>query len=365
MNISYDEKLKCEIGKDMSYGAGSKSNEQLDSCTNTPKAKCFDSGIMNTSSLGLCDFGSAVNNFDMSLSPLVFLKFSYCSVVSVKEKFCFEPTKSFTLDINLLAVPGIQLIGLWQKVLVEFESSQVTDLVVSKWSILLGKDLVCVAKANTDKQTWDLKDSYCTLLYTLPIGITAHDLSDLVQSYGGKTCYISRNSAPVSYPVSFSGATWSSVISGFPKNSYSTLLVENNLSIGSVDSLMPVVTILALHISVLEHSHENMSDQVTDISYKLDRLLAVSSVNFAVPLSPEHNPMLDMVVDAPLFVPSVPSVVTTVSQEIFLSGAHVLTAKVGGLKANLTVLKNLVKAILNKLDSFCSGSSMITPFFPQ
>ncbi|KAG9294262.1 hypothetical protein G9A89_021621 [Geosiphon pyriformis] len=63
----------------------------------------------------------------------------------------------------------IQLIGLWQKTLMEFESPEVASLVASKW------------------------DQYRALLYTLPVGITAHDLSDLLDSYGEKTCFIGRN----------------------------------------------------------------------------------------------------------------------------------------------------------------------------
>ncbi|KAG9302026.1 hypothetical protein G9A89_021070 [Geosiphon pyriformis] len=46
----------------------------------------------------------------------------------------------------------IQLIGLWQKALVEFESSEIADLVTAKWSVLMEKDSICVAKAVDDKQ---------------------------------------------------------------------------------------------------------------------------------------------------------------------------------------------------------------------
>ncbi|KAG9290133.1 hypothetical protein G9A89_010439 [Geosiphon pyriformis] len=80
----------------------------------------------------------------------------------------------------------VQLIGLWQKALVEYELSEMADLVAARWSVLMGKDSVRVAKANIDKQTW-------ALLYTLPVGTNAHDLSSLLESYGGKTCYIGRN----------------------------------------------------------------------------------------------------------------------------------------------------------------------------
>ncbi|KAG9307151.1 hypothetical protein G9A89_016979 [Geosiphon pyriformis] len=88
--------------------------------------------------------------------------------------------KEISVDLSRLAIELVfskfgqvisirmQLIRLWQKALVKFESSD---------SILVDKDSVHVA-----------------LLYTLLIGTTAHDLSDLVNSYGEKTCFIGHNS---------------------------------------------------------------------------------------------------------------------------------------------------------------------------
>ncbi|KAG9306835.1 hypothetical protein G9A89_005736 [Geosiphon pyriformis] len=87
----------------------------------------------------------------------------------------------------------MQLIGLWQKALVEYKSSKIADLVAVRWFVFMGKDSVHVAKTSVDKQT----DQHQALLYTLPVGTTAHDLSALVEAYGGKTCFIGRN--PSSY----------------------------------------------------------------------------------------------------------------------------------------------------------------------
>ncbi|KAG9290028.1 hypothetical protein G9A89_010334 [Geosiphon pyriformis] len=84
----------------------------------------------------------------------------------------------------------VQLIGLWQKALVEYDSSEIADLVAARWSVLMEKDSVRMAKASINKQTW-------VLLYTLPVGTTTHDLSGLVEAYGRRTCYIGCN--PTSY----------------------------------------------------------------------------------------------------------------------------------------------------------------------
>ncbi|KAG9306250.1 hypothetical protein G9A89_016154 [Geosiphon pyriformis] len=86
------------------------------------------------------------------------------------------------------SVSGVmQLIGLWQKALVKFESSDVASLVASKWSVLVGKDSVHIALAVNDKELW------VALLYTLPVGMIAYDLSDLLKLYGEKTCLIRCN----------------------------------------------------------------------------------------------------------------------------------------------------------------------------
>ncbi|KAG9306308.1 hypothetical protein G9A89_018191 [Geosiphon pyriformis] len=88
----------------------------------------------------------------------------------------------------------MQLISLWQKALVEYESFEITELVTANWSITIGKDSVQVAKAIGDKQSWVSRDQHRTLLYTLPVGTTAYDLSGLLDSYGEKICFIGHNS---------------------------------------------------------------------------------------------------------------------------------------------------------------------------
>ncbi|KAG9296993.1 hypothetical protein G9A89_008579 [Geosiphon pyriformis] len=87
----------------------------------------------------------------------------------------------------------MQLIGLWQKTLVKFESLNVASLVASKWSVFMEKNSMCVALAISNKKLWITKNCYQTLLYTLPVGITAHNLSDLLNLYNGKTCFIGCN----------------------------------------------------------------------------------------------------------------------------------------------------------------------------
>ncbi|KAG9296583.1 hypothetical protein G9A89_015175 [Geosiphon pyriformis] len=75
----------------------------------------------------------------------------------------------------------IQLIGLWQKTVVEFAELDQTKQLAAKWSFLIGKDLVCVAIT---------VNRFRALLFTLLVGTTAHNLGTFLDGAGGKTCVI-------------------------------------------------------------------------------------------------------------------------------------------------------------------------------
>ncbi|KAG9298347.1 hypothetical protein G9A89_002835 [Geosiphon pyriformis] len=86
----------------------------------------------------------------------------------------------------------IQLVGMWQKAVVEFAKSGQAEQLASKWSFLIEKDSVRVAKAMRDCNIWVSRDHFRTLLFTLLVGTTTHDLSNLLDKTGGRTCIINR-----------------------------------------------------------------------------------------------------------------------------------------------------------------------------
>ncbi|KAG9304441.1 hypothetical protein G9A89_020003 [Geosiphon pyriformis] len=119
--------------------------------------------------------------------------------------------KSFTLDINLSAVEGKSAMAkthvirkLFSRInvnqnptywfmaegVVEFAELEQAVSLAAKQSFLIGKDLVCVAMAVGDHNTWASRDQFRMLLFTLPVGTTAHDLSDLLDGAGRKNCII-------------------------------------------------------------------------------------------------------------------------------------------------------------------------------
>ncbi|KAG9303953.1 hypothetical protein G9A89_005863 [Geosiphon pyriformis] len=64
-----------------------------------------------------------------------------------------EAVRAALSEFRIIKSIKMQLVGLWQKAVVEFEQSDHTDLVAAKWSILIGKDAVRVARSDLDKES--------------------------------------------------------------------------------------------------------------------------------------------------------------------------------------------------------------------
>ncbi|KAG9290319.1 hypothetical protein G9A89_007050 [Geosiphon pyriformis] len=108
-----------------------------------------------------------------------------------------EAVCTVLFEFGIIKSIKMQLVGLWQKTVVEFEQSDHTDLVVAEWSILIRKDVVWVARSDLDKESWDARNQHRVLLYTLPLGTTAHNIWDFIGFVGGKMCVIDHH--PVIY----------------------------------------------------------------------------------------------------------------------------------------------------------------------
>ncbi|KAG9305250.1 hypothetical protein G9A89_001512 [Geosiphon pyriformis] len=68
------------------------------------------------------------------------------------------------------------------------------DLVTAKWSILIRKDVVHIARSNMNKELWDAKDNHRVLLYILSVRTNAHNIWDFIGSVSRKTCMINQHS---------------------------------------------------------------------------------------------------------------------------------------------------------------------------
>ncbi|KAG9307729.1 hypothetical protein G9A89_023294 [Geosiphon pyriformis] len=71
------------------------------------------------------------------------------------------------------------------KAVVKFAESSQADLLATRWLFLIRKDSVRMAKAAS-------RDQFRVLLFTLPVGTTAHDFGNLLEEASGKTCVINQ-----------------------------------------------------------------------------------------------------------------------------------------------------------------------------
>ncbi|KAG9302483.1 hypothetical protein G9A89_006447 [Geosiphon pyriformis] len=235
----------------------------------------------------------------------------------------------------------------------------------------MGKDLVCVALAINDKQTWISRNQHQALLYTLPVGTNVHNLSCLLESYGGKTCYIGCN--PNSYvcdrcavicfgdeasklaaidtvPV-FKGAQ---VAGGSPFHVTFSDLIGAGLHFGLVYSSMvtdsPTISHLNDWLAILERSLELLTDHVSGILVRLESIDLVPVMTPSLSLlsvvseTLTSNVNSDMIMNTALVSSGTPlSVIYNAVVEFSSSSSKVLTAKVGGLETKLIALEALLK----------------------
>ncbi|KAG9296087.1 hypothetical protein G9A89_011939 [Geosiphon pyriformis] len=449
-SISNLENMKDTVAEETSYADSNTSEVDNTMDDATPKKTRTRTYVMRNK-LKTISFNN-LSNDNNNILTLPVPKFSGAKCL-LSVKLCvinrqnFEPVKSFTLDIELSAVLGktiklslkrarelaihekivannnipinllklavesvfskfgkvvsikMQLIGLWQKALVEFELFEIADLV----------DSVHVAKAINNKQSWISRDLHQALLYTLPIGMTAHDLSNLLKSYGKKTCFIGHN--PSSYVcdrcvvvcfgdetsklavigsilvfkgfdhismecslgensgarVFFGNKTWAQVAGRSLSRVVSSVFSDAGVFSGgkplSLVSSSPNVSGLSNCLAALECSLELLADQVSDILKRLNGVELVLLVPlFCVFLPAVFMPkvsvlILDMLADSMLASSDPLSSNVDVSDAGFGSSiSKVLITKVGGLESKLLALDASVSIVLVRLDLLCSGA---------
>ncbi|KAG9289270.1 hypothetical protein G9A89_007515 [Geosiphon pyriformis] len=259
----------------------------------------------------------------------------------------------------------IQLIGLWQKALVEFDSSEIVSLVAFMWSVSMGKNSVRVALAVEDKQTCAVvcfENEAAKLVATgsVPVfrGVNLHWAGLFLAC-----CAICKHFGHVGGNYSVDGNS----------GSHERQVVTDQdclhgadaffgAKVLSVDSFSHDVSGLNDHLAVLECSLKLLADQVSDILKRLSGiklvLLAAPSHVFSLKVFAFNVPIsgLDMAVDTPL--PSSNSshlVSNSVIAELGPSSSKILTSKISGLESKLSALEVSVGSVLMKLDLLCSA----------
>ncbi|KAG9304137.1 hypothetical protein G9A89_019699 [Geosiphon pyriformis] len=299
----------------------------------------------------------------------------------------------------------IQLIGLWQKALMKYESSEIADLVAARLSVFMEKNSVCVAKTISDKQIWVSRNQHQTLLHTLLVGTIAYNLSDLLVSYDKKTCFIGYDPNSYVYDrcaiVCFENKTflltiisstlvfksvnlcWAGLFLAccaqyiqFGHISVDCTVDENSGSHGKwmAPIACPVSFVsnplsnpcLVDCLASLKCFLELLSDQVSIIMKKLSfvELVLLTNMSYVFPPITQaflaSNLDLNMVLDNMLTSPA-PSllIIVDIFADFNSSSSKILTTKVGGLESKMVGLKVLVESVLERLDCLCSGLGLL------
>ncbi|KAG9304055.1 hypothetical protein G9A89_005965 [Geosiphon pyriformis] len=325
--------------------------------------------------------------------------------------------KEIPIDLPRLAVESV--FSKFGKIaLVELELSEVANQIASMWSVFMGKDSVCMALAINNKQI----DQHWALLYTLSVDITAHNLSDLLVFYDGKSCFISCNPslyvrdrcavicfgdevsklaaistipifksvvsdqnqvclagiykkkmAPIAWPVSFGGKTWAQVAG----NSSSHMVLLDVSGSGSPSSIKPFsitsgsldISDLSGHMASLECSLEFLANQISGIVKKLSfvELVSLVSSSYVSPSDVSVSVILvvdsDMALDGGLILSTLfVSGVNVLNAVLSLSGLKVFTSKVGGLKSKMSALEASIDSVLFPYSFFIPMSNLVWKF---
>ncbi|KAG9295930.1 hypothetical protein G9A89_006669 [Geosiphon pyriformis] len=430
-----------------------------DSQMNTPNAKCFNTGVAISSLFGSINYDiddekevirklfSEINGFGGATTSLKFegiIKSMFTLSESMEKAVLLARENNIIVNSDLkrqriysdqavvikemiiatvsefgkIKSIKIQLIGLWQKAVVEFAELEQAVFLAARWSFLIGKDLVRVAMAVGYHETWASRNQFRALLFILPVGTTAHDFGDLLEGAGEKTCVINwlletgnrvccavvcfdsdevlepanldtyfqlaklyvKKNVLISRPVAFGGKSWAQVVSvalvshGFHAGSGSGSPPSSTLSSGEAPPSISVVNSpLSVRLALLECSVGLLSDQILNILSRLDNiglaLLAPSSQmvpSVVVSQSPTSVFLVvtnsdldfDMAVDD-LFVQPTSFSLGVTDLLLGLSSSKVLTSKVGGLELKLVALNISVGLILAKLDQLCAGSGSL------
>ncbi|KAG9306520.1 hypothetical protein G9A89_004717 [Geosiphon pyriformis] len=266
-----------------------------------------------------------VNGFGGAFTPL---KFSGIIKSSFTSESSLNKTKVLAISNNIIVNDDFRkLIGLWQKALLEFESSEVACLVAFKW------------------------DQHWALLYTLSVGTTAYDLSGLVEAFGEKTCFIGCN--PAFYVqdkctvICFEDETSKlAVIGSVPifKDKAGTCTGPSPGAKSFVDAWSSFNGADSYGVS---------TNQISGIVKKLSFVELVSLppafhesfLAVSTPLAPEVNS--DMVLDGvPKPSALLISAVVNDTSGFSSSSSKILTTKVGGLELKMTSLEASISLVL-------------------
>ncbi|KAG9299839.1 hypothetical protein G9A89_003383 [Geosiphon pyriformis] len=289
----------------------------------------------------------------------------------------------------------VQLIGMWQKVVVKFVDLDQTEQLAFRWFFLIGKDSVCVTMAAS-------RDWFRAFLFTLLVKTTAHNFDTLLDRAGGRTYVINCSvktgnriycavvgfefeenleSAYCIEPIfddckhceKFGHSALECDITIFLLSNCSnylkkllwrkfafmvlTALTFYDHSTGAGSGLFPSYFSLDTCLLSLECSLEFLSDQVSDIVKWLNASVFQSSIS-VFSTAVDSSVDLDMTLNVFDTCLASSSFVAGDALVFSLCSLRVLTSKIGSFESKLVALEASVSSVLVKLDLLCASSGI-------
>ncbi|KAG9300884.1 hypothetical protein G9A89_015340 [Geosiphon pyriformis] len=324
-----------------------------------------------------------INGFRGATTPSKFkriIRSTFTSKISMEKTTSLVREEGITVNTNLkkqgihldqaivikkifMNTPKRMIIAaLFEFAVMEFAELSQADLLAAKWSFLISKNSVRMAKAVGDCETWASRDWFRALLFTLPVGTTVHDLGNLLEEAGGKTCVIN-------WSLESGNRTHCAVV-GFKSDKILELAFCMVLILGGVKLSWARLGLVwcdrceKLGHSVLECDAEIASTPKPPKSFikwvildenrlQLTKLYVKKSVPifcltaFDVPsVVANSNSFFDMVLNSPDNFSDTPLSIATDGSVLGLNSFKVLTSKLGSLKSKFVALEVLVNSIL-------------------
>ncbi|KAG9289806.1 hypothetical protein G9A89_015386 [Geosiphon pyriformis] len=292
-------------------------------------------------------------------------------------------------EFGVVRAIKMQLIGLWQKTVVDFKQSDQADLVAAEWSILIGKDaarctVVCFNSAESLNAVvgtmpvlknanlrWSClisakcakceKLSYTSLGCVIGGKFSSGNLSRKAFSNTDKSrlaAIYAKRSAPVAHLVSFGDLSWAKVARGSSSFSFSSqnVLLNDGFSLEMKPSLLVMIEVNN-RFAALKCSFASLVEQVNKLAKKLDALRSMVSQP-----SPGCQPLV-----TPSSQDQRADIVMSEGLGVFTNGETVAGAvffdmsSVSKLEDSMKCLMETVLGLLAKVDSI-SVHSVFLPF---
>ncbi|KAG9307585.1 hypothetical protein G9A89_023150 [Geosiphon pyriformis] len=199
-SLSDVDNMKNTVAEETSYANSNTSAPSFDNVNNDNEAFIHSFGPIKSFALDVNLFAvpDKTNSDKLISIKKIFYKIDDFGEASTSSKFSGVIRSTFISESSLNKAKEM---AINKKIIVNNDLKKINSYAVD-WALVefestktVCLDFVCVALAINDKELWISRNCYHALLYTLSVGTTAHNFSELVEAYSRRTCFIGCNSS--------------------------------------------------------------------------------------------------------------------------------------------------------------------------